>query len=282
MTIEGGRVILLGDVHGNFKDVRDLVTYYKSGSRPLGETDTIILLGDVGANFFFNHRDESFKKKLNNYGVNLFCIRGNHEQRPSLIKEQEPDKWKTDLYFGSPVYVEKEYPFIKYAMDFPCVYNIAGYVTLVIPGAYSVDKWHRLANGWSWFEQEQLNEDERQLGRYLMQSYEHIDMILSHTCPVSYEPTDLFLSMVDQSTVDKTMERYLEEIEYMFKGSLWCFGHYHATRIYPNIENKDHVMLFNDIAFDLQQYQDTKNPYEALVYFHIGDNSYSPCRNEGV
>ena len=32
------------------------------------------------------------------------------------------------------------------------------------------------------------------------------DLVLSHTCPIIYEPTDLFLFVVDQSTVDKTTE----------------------------------------------------------------------------
>ena len=62
--------------------------------------------------------------------------------------------------YDNVVYVENEYPYIKYAYDKPAVYNINGYQTLVLPGAYSVDKYVRLQNGWSWFEQELPTEEE--------------------------------------------------------------------------------------------------------------------------
>lgn len=32
-----------------------------------------------------------------------------------------------------------------------------------------------------------------------------IDVVLSHTCPLRYEPTEVFLSMIDQSSVDKSI-----------------------------------------------------------------------------
>jgi 3-oxoacid CoA-transferase subunit A len=69
-----------------------------------------------------------------------------------------------------------------------------------------------------------------------------------------FEPTDLFLSGVDQSMVDKTMERYLGEIERNLNYRLWVFGHYHSTRTYPKIDNKQMLMLFNDKAIELEDW----------------------------
>lgn len=39
------------------------------------------------------------------------------------------------------------------------------------------------------------------------------DIILSHTCPFKYEPREMFLAVIDQSTVDTSTERWLDTIE---------------------------------------------------------------------
>ncbi len=33
-----------------------------------------------------------------------------------------------------------------------------------------------------------------------------VDIVLSHTCPLRYEPTEVFLPFIDQSKVDKSTE----------------------------------------------------------------------------
>lgn len=265
------RVLLMGDIHGSYKPVRDLATYLNSTFDPnkrVDISDTLILLGDVGANFFFNHRDEGFKEKLGKYGFTYFIVRGNHEERPSNLYHQNPDKWHMEQYFYGDVYVENDYPYIKYAADMPFQYNIHGHSVLTLPGAYSVDKYKRLQNGWSWFKDEQMTEDEMNIGRMIIKACPQWDLVLSHTCPVIYEPTDLFLGCVDQSLVDKTMERYLGELERELDYKLWCWGHYHANRIYPRFDQSDRVMLFNDNYLDLDLYFEKDNPYEALIDFH--------------
>lgn len=106
-------------------------------------------------------------------------------------------------------------------MDYPALYEINGYKTLVIPGAYYVDKYVRLAKGWSWFAHEQLSQEEMNSGIELLDYINwNVDIVLSHTCPICYEPTDLFLSFVDQSMVEKDMERYLGQIEYQLDYSV--------------------------------------------------------------
>ena len=39
-----------------------------------------------------------------------------------------------------------------------------------------------------------------------------IDIILSHTCPLKYEPTEVFMKGIDQSDIDKSMERFLDKV----------------------------------------------------------------------
>lgn len=251
------KYFLLGDIHGDFKPVRDL---YQRHPFTFNKTDnTLILLGDAGLNFFFNHRDKEIKKKLGKYPFTYFVVRGNHEERPSICAEKNPDAWEqiteVNEHFVGTYWVEKEFPYIHYAMDYPSVYTINGYKTLVIPGAYSVDKWRRLQMGWSWFPKEQLTKEEMQIGLDLIEEHQNdFDLILSHTCPIIYEPTDLFLSCVDQSMVEKDMERYLGQIEYMTNYRGWCWGHYHKFRDYPRTDGSFRTMLFNDYALDLNEY----------------------------
>lgn len=247
------RIFLLADLHGSYKPIRDLnVRLIKK----LDETDTIIILGDAGLNFFLNERDDKLKQQLGKYKCNYFIIRGNHEERPSnlLIKDKDAN-WHIGEQWKNFIFYEEKYPYIKYAMDFPTVYYINNYKTLVIPGAYSVDKEHRLKMGWSWFEDEQLTEKEMKHGREIVEHHNFsFDLVLSHTCPIIYEPTDLFLSFIDQSKVDKTMERYLGELEHALDYRLWCWGHYHKNRVYPLNEGRQPLMLYNDAAIELNEW----------------------------
>lgn len=283
------KIYLMGDIHGSWKPIRDL--YQRHPYAFNNNENTLILLGDAGLNFFFNHRDEELKKKLGKYPFTYFVVRGNHEERPSICAEKNPDKWHQELFWRGKVWVENDYPYIKYAEDFVSFYYIpAGvdyvtpenssdddievqkyYKTLIIPGAYSVDKYRRLEAGWSWFPQEQLSESERLAGLTLIEQQEwNCDLVLSHTCPVMYEPTDLFLSIVDQSMVEKDMERYLGQIEYQLDYKVHLWGHYHQYREYPReigvpcSENPRQLMLFNDYAIELQDVMTNENLVNRL------------------
>ena len=64
---------------------------------------------------------------------------------------------------------------------------------------------------------------------------------------MSWQPFDLFLSGLDQSTVDKTMENWLETFKDEIDWDIWLFGHFHDDRLVrPGVE-----MYFNDVE-DLQ------------------------------
>ena len=237
---------VIGDIHGGWQPVHNFVqrASYLFRQKDGGDENILICLGDFGGNYFGNHLDDEFKKKLSNYPLTYFVIRGNHEERASNCATKHPEDWTGEEFFGGKVLVEKAFPQIKYAMDYPSLYNIEGHKTLVIPGAYSVDKMYRLINGYSWFPQEQLSDEEMNYGLALLNCHDwQMDIVLSHTCPICFEPTDLFLSSIDQSSVDKTMERYLGQIEYKLDYKLWMWGHYHAFRDYPRTDGKKRIML---------------------------------------
>lgn len=238
------RIWVCGDIHGNALHIENFYYRNKNTINFSKNTDCIILLGDVGINYYLDKQDIRLKKRLGEYPFTYFCIRGNHEQRPSIIKNENKKEWDYENFFNGTVLIEKKYPYIKYALDMPAIYTINSYKTLTLPGAYSVDKLHRLRNGWNWFPQEQLTKEEMDWGKMLAAAHQEVDLVLSHTCPICYEPTDLFLSIIDQSTVDKTMERYLGEIEYILDYKCWIWGHFHQYRRYPiTNDNRLRIML---------------------------------------
>lgn len=268
---------LIGDIHGQ---IAPIAYFYRENRERLALDDCenyLILLGDVGCNYsLVGERDENFKKDLSKFPFTYICLRGNHEARVTDVMRRFPKRWKTEEKYGGTVYVEKEYPAIVYLQDIPAIYEFAGYKTLAIPGAYSVDKEIRLARHWQWFENEQLSAEEQQYGRELIKNKLHlkaldqrkllreelvgkepsVDLVISHTCPIRFEPRDLFLLSIDQTKVDKTMERYLDEIEAKLDYRRWAWGHYHADRLYPWDGEKEKLMLFNEKVVDLRKFME--------------------------
>ena len=204
---------LLGDIHGG---AGPLYVFYKREKERLdldNNKNYIILLGDVGLNFAIGSiRDKRVKDELSELPFTYICLRGNHEARASVLADLYPSAWHIVKKYGGNIYVENDYPNIHYLEDGPALYYFAGYKTLSIPGAYSIDKEIRLLRGWPWFEDEQLTDEEKNLGRAICKKEGSFDLVISHTCPGIYMPTDLFISGVDQSKVDKSMEEYLNEI----------------------------------------------------------------------
>ena len=64
----------------------------------------------------------------------------------------------------------------------------------------------------------------------------HFDVVLSHTCPLKYEPIEMFLLGIGQSKVDKSMEKFLDKIEKVIEYDKWYCGHYHTEKKIYKIE----------------------------------------------
>ena len=96
----------------------------------------------------------------------------------------------------------------------------------------------------------------------LVEEEKSVELVISHTCPITYEPRDLFLSTIDQSQIDKSMELYLGEIETTLNYRRWAFGHFHADRLYPWDGEKEMLLLFNENVVDLKKYMEmSKSDY---------------------
>lgn len=191
-----------------------------------------IILGDAGINYTNDEQDIYLKNKIATLNRTYYLVRGNHEMRPENIPTM---RWDFDPKVNGEVYFEEAYPKIRYFKD-GGEYNINGYSVLVIGGAYSVDKYWRLdglsedTKTWTgWFKDEQLSKTEQQtiFNRVKGKSY---DYVLTHTCPISWRPIDLFLTSVNQDTVDTSTELFLQGIEYNIQYKYWYWGHYHDDR----------------------------------------------------
>lgn len=239
-------IFITGDTHADIFDTKERIHNYLFGGFDYGErmkklytydsveNVVLIILGDFGGNFGGGREktDIEFKKMLEDFGISYFVIRGNHDQRPSKLYNHRT--WHMETLFEGPTYVENDFPHIHYAMDGPWVYNINGKKTLVLPGAYSVDKYWRLANEEKygqklWFEDEQMNEREREEVWKICENHNYkFDVILSHTCPWSkilrYSPNFSFNKL---DRIDQTMEYLFDDIDQKVQYTSWFWGHHH-------------------------------------------------------
>ena len=212
-------VYFTGDIHGKPWDVLFFSHVFK-----LTKEDTLILLGDVGANYYGNDEDDiNVKQPLSGAAPTILCIHGNHEMRPRNVSGYELREWN-----GGKVWVQEQYPNLLFAEDGE-IYTIEGMRYIAIGGAYSVDKYYRIMRGLGWFPDEQP--DDRTKARVEDQLRNNaVDIILSHTCPFKYIPREMFIAEVDQSMVDDSTERWLDTIEESTSYKAWFCGHWHTDK----------------------------------------------------
>lgn len=225
-------IYITGDIHREF--TRILFFTYQNETTV---DDIIIILGDAGINFYDKETDDVLKKQLSQEPITFFCIHGNHEKRPQAISTYKEKHFK-----GGIVYYEEEYPNLLFAKDGE-IYNFNNKKVLVIGGAYSVDKEYRQKLGFGWWEDEQPSKEikNRTLEK-LKKNKNKVDIVLSHTCPYKYLPYEVFLPGIDQSTVDQSTERFLDDIESTLNYKKWYCGHYHIDKEIDKI-----VFMFNKI-----------------------------------
>ena len=213
-----------GDKHGREERLMRYIRVHD-----LTKEDVIVILGDAGFNYSGyerkNSNDRIVKETLCRTGVTIFSIHGNHEMRPETLPYYHEKEWS-----GGIVYAEDEYPNVIFAKDGE-IYDLDGHKAIAIGGAYSVDKYYRLERGYRWFEDEQPSATVKAHVEDVLTSLDWtIDTVITHTCPARYIPTEAFLPMVDQSTVDNSTEEWLDEIESRLHYKHWLCGHWHINK----------------------------------------------------
>ena len=211
-------VYLTGDTHREFHRIKQFCEEYDTTVE-----DILIILGDAGINYYCDHRDNNLKNELADLPITLFCIHGNHEERPYLTGNYEEKEWH-----GAIAYIEEAYPNLIFAKDGE-IYDFNGKKAIVIGGAYSIDKYYRLSHGEAWFESEQADEETMRYVEAQLDACDwQVDYVLTHTVPIECEPVWAFIPGIDQSGVDKTMEKWLQQIMDNLDFEKWYAGHYHV------------------------------------------------------
>ena len=225
-------IYITGDTHSDFHRVNALCCKQDTSIE-----DIIIILGDASINYDGPELDVFLKKELSQLPITLFCIHGNHEQRPETIPTYVEKTWN-----GGTVYVEPQFPNLLFAKDGE-VFTLGGRTFIVIGGAYSVDKYYRIEDGLGWWPDEQPSEViKARVELRLEELGWKVDYVLSHTCPLNYMPRENFLESIDQSTIDNSTEEWLDEIEKKLDYGRWCCGHFHTDKTIDKVR-----FFFTDI-----------------------------------
>lgn len=267
-------ILLTGDKHGDFRKVFE---FFESGIINTNkDEDFMIILGDVGLNYYLDKKENELKEKLSKLPITFICVHGNHEERPSKIssyelkhyskkdidiirslstkynnKKNSQINYKIKNNIIGDFYVEPSYPNLLFPV-LPSTFKLDNYTFVHLGGAYSPDKFKRLkANAagnkqFKWFESEQMSKVEQkyalQLVTFLAEFSKSKPIILSHTCPLRYIPFDSFNGNFNQNGIDKTTELFLDKINDICPTLDWYCGHYHIDKKIDNIR-----FLYNDI-----------------------------------
>ena len=99
-----------------------------------------------------------------------------------------------------------------------------------------------------------------------------IDVVLSHTCPLRYEPTEVFLPMIDQSSVDKSTEQWLDTIESRLHYERWYCGHYHTDKEIDKIRFmfQDYALLPHQISLSAEKEMIRRMQRQAEIVEALG------------
>lgn len=223
-------IYLTGDTHRDFRLTAAFCDTVQST-----KNDILVILGDAGINYYGGEKDRALKRQLAELPITLFCVHGNHEQRPETLGYAEI------VRHGGIVYWEPEFPNLLFAKDGE-IYDLGSKKCAVIGGAYSVDKPYRLSKGWSWWPDEQPSAVIRiRVETRLEAEGWRVDVVLSHTCPLKYEPREMFISGINQLNVDKSTEKWLDTIEDRLDYDRWFCGHYHTFKTVDKL-----MFMFND------------------------------------
>lgn len=96
---------------------------------------------------------------------------------------------------------------------------------------------NRLMIDSAWFPDEQPDEKCKEtVEAALEREGWKVDYVLTHTCPAKYVPVEAFLPGLDQRTVDRSTEDWLDELEGKMTYEKWLCGHWHIEKKIDKLE----------------------------------------------
>ncbi len=237
------KFFITGDKHRNFSRIksfcRDMNTRRK---------DVLIILGDAGFNYYDDERDDKLKSEISALNITLFCLHGNKENRPQNIAT-----YGIRSFCGGKVYYEPKYPNILFAIDGE-IYTFEGKKYMVVGGAHSVDKLRCLEEKLPFWPDEMPDDvTKAKVEERLKAENNTVYGMLTHTCPIDYLPTEMFVSTRQNAVIkrkprkakskkmfkpdiDRSTEIWLGELEKKIDFEVWFCGHYHIDKQIDKIQ----------------------------------------------
>lgn len=253
------KFFITGDKHRHFDRVKEFCREMNTRRK-----DVLIILGDSGFNYYDDKRDDELKKEISSLSITLFCLHGNKENRP-----QNVGTYGIRSFCGGKVYYEPKYPNIYFAIDGE-IYTFEGKKYMVVGGAHSVDKMRCLEEGTPfWYDEMPDDSVKATVEQHLLNEENKIYGMMTHTCPIDYLPTEMFMSTRQNAgikrkprkekskklfkpDIDRSTEIWLGELEKKLDYEVWFCGHYHVDKQIDKIRMmwRDirplHMQLFGD------------------------------------
>ena len=251
------KFFITGDKHRHFERVKQFCREMNTRRK-----DVLIILGDTGFNYYDDKRDDELKKEISQLNITLFCLHGNKENRP-----QNVGTYGIRSFCGGKVYYEPKYPNIFFAIDGE-IYTFEGKKYMVVGGAHSVDKMRCLEEGKPfWYDEMPDDKIKETVESNLQKEGNKIYGMMTHTCPIDYLPTEMFMSTRQNASIkrkprkakskklfkpdiDRSTEIWLGDLERKIDYEVWFCGHYHVDKqidriqmMYKNIQPL-HMQLF--------------------------------------
>lgn len=241
------KFFITGDKHRHFDRVKKFCRETNTRRK-----DVLIILGDAGFNYYDDKRDDELKKEISSLNITLFCLHGNKENRP-----QNVDTYGIRSFCGGKVYYEPKYPNIYFAIDGE-IYTFEGKKYLVVGGAHSVDKMRCLEEGTPfWFDEMPDDAVKATVEQNLQNEGNKIYGMMTHTCPIDYLPTEMFMSTRQNASIkrkprkskskklfkpdiDRSTEIWLGELEKRLDYEIWFCGHYHIDKQIDKVQMMCH------------------------------------------
>ena len=243
------KFFITGDKHRHFDRVKEFCREMNTRRK-----DVLIILGDAGFNYYDDKRDDDLKKEISALNITLFCLHGNKENRP-----QNVGTYGIRSFCGGKVYYEPKYPNIYFAIDGE-IYTFEGKKYIVVGGAHSVDKMRCLEEGSPfWYDEMPDDAVKATVELNLQNEANKIYGMMTHTCPIDYLPTEMFMSTRQNASIkrkprkakskklfkpdiDRSTEIWLGELEKKLDYEVWFCGHYHVDKQIDKVQ-----MMWRDI-----------------------------------
>ncbi len=187
-------ILIVGDLHGDWQKINILINKKKP--------DIILQCGDFGWWPILETKKLDWKLKgIKPNETKIYWCDGNHEEHSYLIQDGLIHEMYENIYFCSRGSL----------LTLPDKQNV-----LFIGGADSIDKDRRILN-YDWFNEENISNSDFEK----MISHKKVDIIISHTCPKSFDINILSPKINDSNRIA------LDHILQKYKPDLWFFGHWH-------------------------------------------------------